>query len=149
MAEIRWMNADGCDDLAAAEAMSITRSQIEWLRDESFASGLVVREPRRFVRSVVVAACVYSLTPRHILLHHFGTHLRFRRKGYGTVLMTRLQEKLDRNQRTALLVNVPDAWLGGQLFLRACGFRAVLPVVNDPCRGPCYQFRYLLDEDRR
>ncbi len=139
--QITWLNANGNDDFHAAAAMGVCQSQIWFLRHQLHTEGLKLESCGMF-RRTLVSSCIYTLTPHHICIHYFGTHHDHRRQGNGRVLMERMQSKLSRNSRTTLLVNVPEEWLGGQLFLRSLGFRASLPIAHDPCRGPCYQFRF-------
>ena len=48
-----------------------------------------------------------------------------RRQGLGRALIEKLMGKLSRDRRKAIIADVPESVLDGQLFLKAIGFRAV------------------------
>lgn len=139
MIQISWF--DEPDYQAASDAMGLPVDTIDYLRCELQAQTLKVVVKPILSRPVLVSACIYSLSPHHILLHHFGTHRLYRRMGHGKALFSRLAGKLDRRHRATLIANVPESSLDAQLFFKSCGMRAALPLVTCPQRGVCYPFR--------
>lgn len=86
----------------------------------------------------VVGFVLYELQKTRLRIDRMAIHPDFRRSGYGASIIDRLKGKLSQQRRQELFVDVSDRDLTSHLFLKACGFRAVV-------RGECYRFTYRLE----
>ncbi len=73
----------------------------------------------------VVGFMIYELQKSKIHLLNVATLSRFRRKGVGTQLVTKLIAKLGNQRRSRILLEVRETNLPAQLFLRSLDFLAV------------------------
>lgn len=72
---------------------------------------------------------LYRMEPSRITIKRIHVDSLYRRAGAGTLLIEKLMEKLSVHKRRWMRIDVPEASLDVQLFLRKLGFRAtvVLP----------------------
>lgn len=80
----------------------------------------------------VVGYVLYQLKPRRLVLIRLAVHPDWRRHGAGRILANILRRKLQSHARRKVVADVCEYNTPGQLFLRACGFRA---VRVDRCDG--------------
>lgn len=81
-------------------------------------------------RGRIVGYVLYDLAVAdRIRLLRFAVHPDYHRRGVGRQVMTRMIGKLSRD-RPRLAITVRDSNLHGQLFLRACGFKAAVPAIS-------------------
>jgi len=101
------------------------------------------------IADCVAAYAVCDLNSRSYRLLNFAVRADLHRRGVGSQLLTHLKGKLN-VKRPVMLVDVWDRNIGGQLFFRSQGFRAVA-IVAGPYRDnadDAYQFRYSLPDCR-
>jgi len=55
-------------------------------------------------------------------------------------MLDRLIAKLEQKQRQKIWFEVPEEFLGAQLWLRACGWRCQEIVESAACEGKFYRF---------
>lgn len=91
---------------------------------DGLASGLVAET---WPDGKVVGHCLYKMLPGEIGLVAVAVARGYRRRGVGQLLLKTLSMKLGlgRESRQAIVSEVREGSLGAQLFLRACGYRAV------------------------
>ena len=68
---------------------------------------------------------VYQLNPKWLTLLNIAVDAQYRRGGVGRQMIEKLAAKLHPLRRSSLRLHVLETNLGGQVFFRACGFRAV------------------------
>lgn len=92
----------------------------------------------------VVGFMVYELQRGAFELQRFAVHPWHQRSGVGTAMVEWLKHKLSYQRRERIVFQVRDDLLGGQLFFRAMGFRAVgveREYFNDGADAYRFQFR--------
>jgi len=96
-----------------------------------------LKEPRCFGKVAVegdqvIGYMVYDLSPGRIQLLNLAVACDCRRQGVGRAMIDHLKHKLGcyNTKRTVLGATVWERNLPGQLFFRACGFRAVAIIRN-------------------
>lgn len=72
----------------------------------------------------ILAFMVYELQPKSLNLLRLIVRESEQRKGYGSLLISRLTEKLSQQRRTSIEIKVGDDNLGAQLFFQKNGFLA-------------------------
>lgn len=72
----------------------------------------------------VVGFMIYELHKVNLRILNFAVHPSHRHCGVGRAMVRRLIEKLSQQRRTSIDLHVGENNLDGQLFFRACGFRA-------------------------
>lgn len=122
---IRWLIKRDLQDVLAIEAASFRPSWDEaefrrLLRARNMM-GLVATD----ARNTPIGFVLYQLRQYQIRIVRLAVHPAYRRIGIGTDMVERLKDKLTNQRRDHMRVDVPESDLGAQLFLRACGFRAV------------------------
>src|SRR5262245_56387913 len=73
----------------------------------------------------IVGYMLYELQKGGIVLHNFAVDPQWWRRGIGTQLIEKLKSKLSAGRRARLKMAVRESNLGGQIFLRANGFRCI------------------------
>ena len=89
----------------------------------------------------VVGFMIYELHKSKLVLTRFAVAKEYRRQGVGTLMITKLVDKLAPDRRKRIVVEVPDTNLQAQLFFAHRGFRAVRVV------GDCYRMEYRLRKE--
>jgi ribosomal-protein-alanine N-acetyltransferase len=133
---VRWMiRRDMAEVLAidAASGMPALPSSREGDREEGYLAMLRVKNCIGMVaedcwrgpgNEKVVGLMVYELHPKHLGVLRLAVDPAYRRMEVGTQMVARLASKLRSHRRTRLVADVSEYATAGQLFLRACGWRA-------------------------
>jgi [ribosomal protein S18]-alanine N-acetyltransferase len=74
---------------------------------------------------IVIGYMVYRIFDRSILLLCLAVHPKWQRQGVGSQLINKLSQKLNKDTRRNITVNVRERNINAQLFLRKLGFNAV------------------------
>lgn len=82
----------------------------------------------------VLGCSVYKLYKKHLQLEYIG--VKFKRKGYGSLAINRLKDKLDNQNLEKIVTAVPEDNLAAHLFLKHNGFLAY------EIKGNSYIFEY-------
>jgi ribosomal protein S18 acetylase RimI-like enzyme len=135
MVEIRWMIRR--DTPSILEMDSITEDElIKHLRARNSIGKVAMLDGE------VVGYMLYAYRKQQLRLLRLVVHPSHRRKGIGRQLIERLQTKLNPERLIKILSAVDETNLGGQLFLKAMGFRAV--KIEYRSEGAFYVMRYRL-----
>ena len=121
---IRWMIRRDMPEVLQIEAESF---EFPW-REEDFIRclrqrnciGMVAEHDDR-----VVGFMIYELIKTRIHVLTFAVAADCRRMGVGTQMIAELVEKLTKQRRSRITLEVRESNLAAQLFFRECGFRAV------------------------
>lgn len=92
---------------------------------------------------------VYQLNPKWLTLLNIAVDAQHRRCGVGRQMIEKLAAKLNPLRRSSLRLHVLETNLGGQVFFRACGFRAV--AIKDKWFNtgrPAYEMRLHCEDVR-
>lgn len=108
---------------AAASSDPLIKPAFVRLRQATNVIGLVASRKDTFVGYVF-----YELSRNGIQIVRMAVTPETQRTGVGTAFITRIKERLDVWKRPSIAVNVRESALPAQLFLRACGFKAVRVV---------------------
>lgn len=126
---IRWMIRRDMPVVLAIEGDSF---EFPWSEDEFIRClrqrnciGMVVE-----VKESVVGFMIYELHKNRLHLLDFAVDPRFRKRGAGKAMLEKLESKLSRDRRNRILLEIRESNVDGQLFFRACGYRAV-SVLHD------------------
>lgn len=126
---IRW--AIKCD---RPQMLAIENSSYEfpWSEDDFLRRlrqrnciGMVAETWVEGTGDTVVGFVIYELHKSRLHILNLAVHPDYRGLGVGRQIIEKLSKKLTTQRRDRLLLEVRDSNLGAQLFLRACGFRAV------------------------
>jgi ribosomal protein S18 acetylase RimI-like enzyme len=92
---------------------------------------------------------IYTLHSTHIELVELSVAKKYQRRGFGRKALDKLVSKLSSHKRTTLTAYVPEKNLGMQLFLRACGLRAVRVArcYYASSNDAAYVFEYNVDTE--
>lgn len=98
-------------------------------------------------RGRVVGYAVYRFQSHEIEVLNLAVARGYRRLGIGRQLVTRLCRKLRPGGRTRVVLLVRESNVGGQVFFRACGFRAVrvLRGIYERSSDDAYEMVYAID----
>lgn len=123
----RWMLRRDLPQVVDIEAASFPPGADRW-EEEDFVFMLRHRHTGCFVLEDNTSAKIlgyYTVisTPKLIEVENIVIHPAWRRLGYGTTAMQRLQKSARCHNKT-LILRVHEQNLTAQLFLRACGVRA-------------------------
>lgn len=146
---VRWMIRDDVAAVLSIEAASFDRGwgAADLLR--ALRGGGVVGVVAESGGDVA-GFMVYWPRGRTVHVLRMAVGPRFRRRGVGRQLLERLSARLAPSGRTRIEVEVDERWLGAQLFLRACGFRAVAVARGGgEDRGDIYVFERLAQPNLR
>lgn len=94
--------------------------------------------------NLVIGYMIYSLHKSKFELLNLAVKPIERRCGYGRQMIQRLIDKLKQQDRTTIECTVTEDNMHAQLFLQACGFKAVRIVRNAWNGSDAYLFRYKL-----
>lgn len=129
-----------------AEMLAIESDSFDWpWNEDEFVRCLRQRNNIAMVAEVdgnVVGYMIYTLNPKWLTLLNIAVDAQFRRRGIGRQMIDKLVGKLHWQRRTSLRLHVLETNLGGQVFFRACGFRAV--AIKDEWFNtdqPAYEMR--------
>src|SRR5262249_14694691 len=95
------------------------------------------------VGGAVAGYLIYERHKRKLVLTRIAVHPSFRRRGVGTQMLAKLVRKLSAHQRTRVSIDVPERLDGAHLWLRACGWEAVM-VNHEQGEDDTYRFVYRL-----
>lgn len=134
--KVRWLLTAERPRLLDIERMAVPEAP--W-RQADLERALRPRESIPFVAvmpdGVVAGYMIYWSTGagRCFNINRIAVHPAYQRRGIGRLLITTLKNKIVQQGRDALTIQVPDSYLGLQLFLRAEGFVAsATEVFLDP-----------------
>jgi len=139
-------------DLAAVLAIEAESFDHPWT-EQDFVGCLRKRNRIGMVARLgngVVGFMIYELSAQRIDVLNFAVAADCRRRGVGRRMAAKLAAKLSLQRRRWVTVSVGEANLPAQLFFRACGFRAVLPVLKGRYRHgdvetDAYRFELAVD----
>jgi ribosomal-protein-alanine N-acetyltransferase len=94
------------------------------------------------IRQEVVGWCSYEYQKRTVMITRIAVFPEWHRMGAGTGLVNSLKLKMRHSRRTILEVLVPEDMLEAQLFFKAQGFRARLPIIRDECGDAYYWMQW-------
>jgi ribosomal-protein-alanine N-acetyltransferase len=144
---IRWMIRRDMPEVLAIEAGSFAypwdeEGFVHCLRNRN-CIGMVAEHDER-----TIAFMIYELHRRKLHVLNFAVHPDWRRRGVGAAMVRKLVSKLNpgAERRHKLVLEVRETNMGGQLFLRAMGFRAasLLREFYDDSGEDAYLFEYRL-----
>lgn len=142
---VRWMIRRDMDEVLAIENASF---DFPWCEDDFIRClrqrnciGMVVEYDER-----IAGYMVYDLHKTRLHLLSFAVASRFRKQGFGRILLDKLIGKLSPDRRLRIATEVRETNLDAQLFFRACGFRAVSVLVDyyQDTTEDAYVFEYRL-----
>lgn len=140
---IRWMIRRDMEEVLAIERASFASpwTEHEFVRTLRHRNAIAkVAEDGERITGFVL----YELEKTWIELVNLAVHPEFRGRGLGRDLVGELVRKLSAQRRRAIVADVGERNLDGQRFLAACGFRAVLPIVERRFDGED-AYRMILD----
>ncbi len=114
-------------DLAEILAIEADSFDYPWT-EEDFVRQLRQRNAIAMVAEMdgrIAGYAVFALNAKHLTLLNIAVEAGWRRMGIGRQMIHKLAGKLHAQRRTDLRLHVMETNLGGQVFFRACGFRAV------------------------
>lgn len=144
---IRWLIRRDIDDVLRIDACD----GAGWDRDDLFRFKLI-RQNSAMVAEFddqVVGWMLYTCHPQSLTLVHLGVSPRYRHCGIGRQMLEFLQSKLDQSRRASILTDVPESWLGGQKFLRSCGWRATKVLRGQYGSEDAYRFTWSVEATPR
>ena len=112
---------------------------------ETFATVLARKKSGAIVallgKKVIGFLVIESLTRTYQILN-LAVHPAYRRCSVGSTLLDWLEGTATRNRRTKINIEVREGNLSFQLFLRACGYKAVeiLSRYYNDTKEDCYRF---------
>ena len=93
-------------------------------RTDSNVVGRVAEYRNDAGRDIVVGFLIYGIDGRQIELHKFAVAREHRRRGVGAQMAATLAYELSDRQKDEISLTIHERNLGGQLFLKAMGYRA-------------------------
>lgn len=123
-AHIRWMIRRDLPEVMRIEEESFDY----WWSESDFVKSMGQRNAIGQVAEIgdrVVGFMIYELHAKRLHVVNFAVHPEHRRMGVGRQLVEKLIRKLSTHRRSRLTLYVRESNLGGQLFYRSLGFRAV------------------------
>lgn len=134
---ITWMIRRHLPDVLEIEEQSFespwTETEFHSALNQRNCIGLVAEH-----NDEILGFVVYKLCKAKIAIANLAVHLEYRRQGVGTAIIDKLKGKLSqKRQRVQFLASEQN--LGGQLFLRAQGFRCN-SIVKEVVSQDAYQF---------
>lgn len=122
---IRWMIRRDMPEVLEIEELAFGADA--WIEDDF----LRVLRQRNCVGMVlelgekVVAFTFYELHKTTLELLRVVVHVKHQRRRLGRQMMEKMASKLSTDRRTRVQMTLRESNVEGQLFLRACGFRAI------------------------
>lgn len=143
--QIRWLIRRDMGDVLNIEHACF---EYPWTEEE-FLCALRQRNCIGMVAELnhqVVGFMVYELHRSRLNLLSFAVAPKHQRKGIGTAMVLRLQDKLSQQRRKQITLEVRETNLPAQLFFRSHGFKAtgVIRDRYDDCTEDAYSMRYVL-----
>jgi ribosomal-protein-alanine N-acetyltransferase len=126
---IRWMIRRDMPEVLDTESQSF---EFPW-SEEDFIRCLRQRNCIGMVAEhdeQVVGFMIYELHKTRLHVLNFAVSSKFRRRGVGEAMISKLISKLSHQRRNRILLEVRETNLAAQLFFRNAGFRAV-SVLRD------------------
>lgn len=145
---IRWMTTLDMPMVLAIETESFDSAWTEkdFLRcmREQHAIGMVAEQG-----NAVAGFMFYEIQRSRYHILNFAVNQRFRRRGIGRDMVSKLKEKAARGRRPCLTLEVGERSLDAQLFFKAMGFMAteVLRGFYDTPPEDAYHMRYTHAEE--
>jgi len=134
---IRWMLRRDMPEILEIERLGFADPWTE----QDYVGHLRCRDKIGMVAELddmVVGAMLYQLARQHIALIRLAVHPDHIGRGIGRLMIDKLVGKLSSDRRATLTAEVCETNLGGQLFLRACGMKAVQVIRGG--HGDLYVF---------
>jgi len=100
----------------------------------------LVYEDNYFIKGFMV----YRLSKKSISITKLVVDTEFQRKGVGSEMINKLKEKLSKQMRTSLFVEVSETDIVAQIFLAKNGFKIVDRYQDIWDDGEIYKFEYCL-----
>jgi ribosomal-protein-alanine N-acetyltransferase len=124
---IRWMIRRDMPEVLQAEQQSF---EYAWTEDEFLRClrqrnciGMIAECSER-----VVGYMIYELHKQKLHIMNFAVLPEFRRRGIGSMMISKLYGKLSNHRRTKITLAVRETNLAAQLFFRHQGFKATRVV---------------------
>jgi [ribosomal protein S18]-alanine N-acetyltransferase len=142
-AYIRWMIRRDMDEVLAIENEQF---EFPW-SEESFTKTLRAKNCIGMVAEhddKIVGFMIYELHKKELRILNFAVAKNCERRGVGSAMARKLIDKLSEQGRCRILMEIRESNLNAQLFLRACGFRAVSVLRNfyEETDEAAFVFRY-------
>lgn len=150
LCELRWLIRRDMADVLRIEAASFLWpwSEADFVRclRQRNVIGMVARIDVWPLNDRVVGFVVYELLPATIKVLNLAVDPDARRHGVGRQIVANLTRKLSARRRSALEAVVCERSVPAQLFLRACGLRAVATLHRHFAdrEDDAYLFRFAL-----
>ena len=141
---IRWLIRRDMPDVTSIEAQSYDclmgeDGMVDFQRSRN-AIGMVAEVDRQ-----VVGFMLYELHKGHIRVVRLCVAKVCRNKGAGSAMIQRLIDKLAQQQRTDIVIEVPESAVTAQVWLRKREFRCIGTQANHYDNGEAmYLMRYSL-----
>jgi len=121
---IRWMIRRDMPEVVDIERAAFPNPWVEddflrCLRQRNCIGMVAERDDR------LIGFTLYELHKDRVHVLNFAVAPEWRRRGVGSNMVAKLKDKLSSHRRGTLSLNISDANLSAQLFLRCHGFRAV------------------------
>lgn len=144
--QVRWLIKRDMDEVLTIDDDSFadpwTVSQFyQYLRQRN-CIGCVVERDRK-----VIGFMLYELHESSLRIINLAVAPNERSRGAGRAMIQRLINKLSRQKRRSIEYEIRETNLLGQLFLSACGFRAVDILRDNYEDGDGYVMRYELEAE--
>lgn len=140
---IRWMIRK---DMEAVQAIEHQCFERPWQEDDFIRCMRIANNIRMVVeyKELIVGFMVYALHKHRLNVLNFAVHPDCRFKGVGRAMVKKLIDKLSNDRRSQIAMNVREANLDGQLFLKAMGFKCVGVIhdLYDDSPKDAFDFRY-------
>lgn len=143
---VRWMIRRDMDDVIDIECKSF---EYPW-EETDFIRCLRARNCIGMVAETtdgsVVGYLLYELYKTKICIINFAVAYEYRKSGVGRQMVTRLIDKLSKDRRTRLVLDVRETNLQAQLFFSHLGFKATQILKNqyDDSNEDSYHMVYKL-----
>jgi ribosomal-protein-alanine N-acetyltransferase len=141
-AHMRWLIGRDLPEVLQTDLESFenswTEEEFRHARRRPNCIGMVAE-----VGDAVAGYLIYERHKRKLVLKRIAVHPRFRRRGVGTQMLAKLVSKLSARLRTRVSIDVPERLDGAHLWLRACGWEAVM-VNHEQGEDDTYRFAYRL-----
>lgn len=150
---IRWMIRRDMPEvlqIEESEQWSLSEADILQILRQRNCIGMIIEDedPKSPTCGKIMGYMIYELHKHHLELLKLVVDPQFRHRGLGSTMIRKLQYKLNSHKRTALVVNVRETNLQGQIFLKELGFIATNVLREHFCDSneDAYEMRYCLKE---
>lgn len=147
---IRWMIRRDMPEVLAIESCrgkrAWTEDQLVELLRQRNAIGMVAEHG-----DTIVGYMAYTMHKTRLEIRTLAVHEKHRLRRVGWQMLAKAIGKLQPQRREAVRLNVREADLDAQLWLKACGFRATAVEREhfDDDEPVAYRFEYALPRDDR